>query len=293
MKAGWLKPNVKGVLLFFSVLFLALNLLPMPAFRYSAMDGHAAVSWPWPWTLTALFMATLLYLVSMKLGSLIPRQGNARLLTGPLLMIPLGLLVAIAVGFFIYAPPETHGNLERHLFLQGSTDLGGGCLFAGTVALYVVFGFTAAWYLALSLKSLPASVPFGQAVLKSFWILRFHILLFAVSGTATWGYDSWITPNDFRNLFLFAALIYTCTILWVVAIRNWTLPAAARVALAPLFTILWLIIGSDGNTARAGQLVQAGQDPQPITRGFRHGLMLSWHRLCDSTLGNVERHHEP
>ena len=61
----------------------------------------------------------------------------------------------------------------------------------------------------------------------------------------------------------------------------------ARLALAPLFVVLWLVLGSDGNTARAGQIVYAGQDPQPIVRGVRHGVMLAWHRLCDGVLGDI------
>lgn len=293
MNPNWYKPNLKGALLFLSVVFIALSWLPMPSFGYSAISYKASVSWPWPWAVTAILLTATLYLLSMKLGSRIPRQGNARLLTGPLLLIPQGLLIAIAVGFFLYVPPEIHGNLERHLFLQGSTDLGGGCLFAGTIALYVVFGFTSAWYLALSLNELPASISFGRALLKSLWILKYHLLLFLIAGTACWSYDAWITPNDFRNLFLFAALIYACSIFWVTAIRNWRMPPAVRLTLAPLFTILWLFIGSDGNTARAGQRVYSFQDPQPITRGIRHGLMLSWHRLCDSSLSDIGKQDTP
>jgi len=284
---AWIKPNLSGILLFLSSLFIALNLLPMPTFTYSAMSYKASVAWPWIWGNLAILISLVLYVLSMKLGSLMPRQGTAKLLTGPLLIIPQGLLIAIGVGFFLYMPPEIHGDLERHLFLQGSTDWGGGCTFAAFISLYVVFGFTSAWYLALSLKDLPSSTSFGRAVLKALWILKFHLLLFLVSGTAGWGYDARVTPNDFRNLFLFATLIYACTVLWIVAIRNWRLSSTGRLALAPLFTVLWLVVGSDGNTARAGQRVQAGQDPQPITRGIRHGIMLSWHHLCDSTLGDI------
>lgn len=58
--------------------------------------------------------------------------------------------------------------------------------------------------------------------------------------------------------------------------------------LAPLFIVLWLIIGSDGNTARAGQLVSSAKNPHYIVRGKRHAIMMSWHRICDSLFGNVE-----
>ena len=283
----WIKPNAKGLLLYASSLFVALNLLPTPMFRYSAMSGRAAVIWPWPWALAAISISIALYVLSMRAGSGLPKTGAAQTLAGPLAIIPLSLLVAIAIGLFVYVPPEVHGNLERHLFLQGNTDWGGGCTFAAFISLYVAFGFLSAWYLSLSLETLPASVSYGRALLKSIWILKFHALLFFAAGIAPWSYDARVTPNDFRNLFLFAALVYACSIAWVAALRNLRLPRAARLALAPLFTVLWLVLGSDGNTARAGQLVHAGQDPQPIVRGVRHGIMLSWHRLCDSALGDV------
>ncbi len=287
MRSPWLQPNFKGLLLFFSTLVIALNLLPMPSFGYSAMTYRVSVSWPWPWTLLALALTLVLYALSMRLGAALPRHGAARIFTGPLLIIPLGLLVAIVVGYVLYTPPELHGDPERHLFLQGSTDLGGGCLFAGIIALYVFFGFTASWHLALSLESLPPTVPYGRALLQALWTLKFHLLLFAVAGTACWPYDRLVTPNDFRNTFLLAALLYALSILWITALRNIRLPRPLRLALAPLFILLWLIAGSDGNTARAGQLVYVGQDPQPIVRGHRHALLLSWHRLCDTALGDI------
>lgn len=290
MCSPWLQPNLKGLLLFFSTLTIALNLLPMPTFGYSAMTYRASVSWPWPWTLLAIVLALVLYSCSMRLGAALPRQGAARTFTGPFLLIPLGLLVAIGIGFFFYVPPELHGDPERHLFLQGSTDMGGGRLFAGIIALYVFFGFTSAWHLALSLESLPPSVSFGRALLHSLWILKYHLLLFIVAGTACWPYDRLVTPNDFRNLFLLAALLYALSILWITALRNPRLPRPLRLALAPLFIVLWLVAGSDGNTARAGQLVYVGQDPLPIVRGHRHALLLSWHRLCDASLGDIPPH---
>lgn len=287
MSSKWLKPNPKGACLFLSTLFVALNLLPTPGFRYSAMTYRFAILWPWPWMLAALGIGVSLYLISMRLGAALPRQGSLRVLTGPLLIIPLGLLIAIFTGRFLYVPPEITGRPEHLLFLQGSTDWGGGCLFAGLVSLYVSFGFTAAWHLALALRDLPAPLPFGKALLKSLWILKFHLLLFIVAGTAPWGYDARVTPNDFRNIFLFAALVYALSILWIVSLRGVRLSTPARLALAPLFTVLWLVLGSGGNTARAGQIVHAGQDPQPLTRGARHGAMLAWHHLCDGVLGDI------
>ena len=83
MNAAWYKPNPKGFLIYASALVVALNLLPSPQFRYSAMDRTAGVSWPWPWTLTALALALALYVLSMRAGRALPRQGAARALTGP------------------------------------------------------------------------------------------------------------------------------------------------------------------------------------------------------------------
>lgn len=211
----------------------------------------------------------------------------ATFLVGPWLIIPTGFVFAL-LSLLIYGdPPEIHGHLERALFLQGNTDMGGGCLFAATVGLYVTFGFTAAWYLILKLQESTTPAPFGMALLKALWFLKFHIITFIIGGTANFGYDARVTPNDFRNMFLLALVIYTLSILLIVQLHRTHIPLAPRLVLAPLFTILWLIVGSDGNTARAGQLVQSGQDPQPITRGTRHAIMLSWHRLCDSAFGDI------
>lgn len=286
MKAEWFKPNVRGILLYLAVVLTGLNLMPSPTFTYSLTDGTQSVSWPWlGLTATAMF-ALLFYPLCMWLGTRMPRQGMGRLLTGPLMIIPQGLVVAIAVGLFIYEPPEIHRHLERHIFLQGNTDWGGGCLFAGTVALYVVFGFTSAWYLMFSLNGTDIH-GFWRTVIRSLGLLKFHILAFMIGGTANFGYDTRVLPNDFRNVFLFAGMVYLFSILFIAALHATRLGPRIKLALAPLFTVLWLIIGSDGNTARAGQLVQSGQDPQPITRGSRHAIMLSWHNLCDSVLGDI------
>jgi hypothetical protein len=208
-------------------------------------------------------------------------------LLGPWMLIPQAFIVAGLVGGMLYEPPEIHRHLERHIFLQGNTDWGGGCLFAGTTTLYVAFGLTAAWYLTLKIQEAGTTASFGKTLLKAIWFLKFHILAFAVGGTADFEYDARVTPNDFRNIFLLATLIYVCSVLMIVALHATNLPLVPRLLLAPVFTICWLLVGSDGNTARAGQLVQSGQDPQPITRGTRHAVMLSWHCLCESALGDI------
>lgn len=289
MEALRFKPNLAGVLLLLSTLLLVAFAMPMRLRAYSENGAEWHYSIPWlQLSLCALFII-FAYPYCMALGFKLAKQGAARIATGPLMIIPQALLVASGVGMFLYTPPEMHGQLERHLFLQGNTDLGGGCLFAGTIALYVVFGFTAAWYLTLSLEKMDRSAPGWRIFLYAFWLLGFHMIVFVLGGIANFAYDSRVTPNDFRNLFLFAALIYTLSILFIVALHRTRLSLRTRLALAPLFTLIWLVIGSDGNTARAGQLVQAGQDPQPIVRSFRHHIMLSWHHLCDRALGDIPR----
>ncbi len=283
MKTEWFRPHVRGILLYLTVVLIGSNFIPMPTITYSMTDGTRSVTWPWLGLTATAMMALILYPLCIGLGTRIPRHGVGKLLTGPLLIMPQALAVAIAVGNFMYVPPEIHRDLERHIFLQGNTDWGGGCLFAGTVALYVVFGFTSSWYLTLSLGD-TENRSFCRTIIRSLWILKFHILAFLIGGMANLGYDARVSPNDFRNMFLFAGMIYLLSILLIAALHATRLHPQIKVALAPLFTVIWLIVGSDGNTARAGQLVQSGQDPQPITRGYRHAIMLSWHRACDSVL---------
>ena len=213
-------------------------------------------------------------------------QQIATFLVGPWMIIPTAFVFAL-LSLLIYGdPPEIHGNLERALFLQGNTDMGGGCLFAVTVGLYVTFGFTAAWYLVLKMQEAAPPASFGKDLLKAIWFLKFHIVAFVIGGTADFSYDNRVTPNDFRNMFLLAGSIYTLSVLLIVGLNRINLPLPFRLAVAPLFTAIWLILGSDGNTARAGQLVQSGQDPEWNLRGVRHRTMLAWHRACDSVFGS-------
>ena len=212
----------------------------------------------------------------------------ATFLVGPWMIIPTAFVFAL-LSLFVYGdPPEIHGDLERALFLQGNTDMGGGCLFAATVGLYVTFGFTAAWYLVLKMQESTTPVSFRKNMLKSLWFLKFHILAFLIGGTADLAYDARVTPNDFKNMFLLAGLTYILCILLVTGLHPLRMPLLVRLAVAPLFTVLWLIIGSDGNTARAGQLVQSGQDPEWRPRSTRHHIMLKWHQGCDTVFEITE-----
>ncbi len=231
-------------------------------------------------------LVVVLYPFSMWAGKRMPKEGVGALLTGPLMIFPQAIAVAWLVGGFLYEPPEIHRQLEKHIFFQGNTDWGGGCLFAGTVALYVAFGFTSAWYLVLKMQKSTTPASYGKSLVKAFWFLKFHILAFIIGGVANLSYDARVTPNDFRNMFLLAGLIYMLSVLLIVGLARLSLPLPLRLAIAPLFTVIWLILGSDGNTARAGQLVQSGQDPEWKPRGARHRIMLSWHQGCDAVFGS-------
>lgn len=287
MNTAWIKPNLPGVLLYLNTLFVGWIFMPSSTTVFSLADGTMTVTRPWLAQGLVSVVLLLLYPPCIRWGASSPRCGVGCRLTGPLTLVPLGLAVAVWVGFYLYEPPEIHGQLERHLFLQGSTDWGCGCLFAGTVALYVVFGFTSAWHLVLALASADQPAGFGRVIRRSLWLLRYHLAAFLLGGLANIGADARVTPNDFRNLFLFAAMIYLFSIVWIAGMTVARWPVFVRLTLAPLFTVAWLVAGSDGNTARAGQLVQSGQDPAPIVRGYRHVVMLSWHRLCDSALGDI------
>ena len=207
------------------------------------------------------------------------------------MIVPQAFIAAGLFGGVLYDPPELHGDLERYIFFQGSTDWGGGCLFAGTVALYVAFGFTAAWYLALKMTEIRPEVSYCGRILKSLWLLKFHIIAFIIGGTAGFDEDTRVAPNDFRNMFVLASVIYALSILLIAVVPH-RVGLAPRILVAPLFTIFWIIVGSDGNTARAGQLVQSDQDPQPIIRSKRHAVMMSWHNLCDSAFGDIRLRQE-
>lgn len=207
------------------------------------------------------------------------------LLSGPLLMLPIGILTCLLSGSY---ESEEIGHLQKiPLFLQGSTDMGGSDLFAATMASYVVFGVLGALYLTLRLSDYPPTNVLKDLV-RSVWHLKYHIVLFLFFGRFNISmYDSLIRPNDFRNMFLLASLVYAASISWIVFLRRRSLRLRLRLALAPAFIVLWLILGSDGTTTKAGQVLYAGENPEERSRGIRHGIMLAWHRFCDDLLGDV------
>ena len=211
-----------------------------------------------------------------------------KFLIGPWMIIPLAFTIALIFGAGIYEWPESSGDYEKYLFFQGNIDMGGACLFAGTLMLYLFFGFTAAWYLVLKLDELEVNNSFSQTITKAFWYLKFHILAFIIGGTMNLGYDARVTPNDFRNMFLLAGLLYLLSIFYICILHKLKVSRNWKLILAPIFMILWFAIGSDGNTASAGQLVSSETNPHYIIRSKKHGIMMSWHKLCDSIFRDID-----
>jgi hypothetical protein len=211
--------------------------------------------------------------------------------TWPLYLVshPLAILpVAASVALYFGSYPAQHINAtDVPIFLQGSTDMGGSNIFAATMAMYIAFGLLGAVYVMLHMQLRPTAPSCSADARGNLWALRFHIGVFLVGGTACWDYDSVITPNDFRNMFLFAVFVYSLSLVVTTAIGRSRLRLPLRLALAPAVVYAWLWLGADGNTAKAGQTRQSGVDPAFQPRGVRHRVMLEWHRLCDRVLGDL------
>jgi hypothetical protein len=142
-------------------------------------------------------------------------KSNIRLITflfGPWMILPLAFTIAFIFGGIIYEWPEFSRNYEQYIFFQGNIDMGGACLFAGVLLLYLFFGFTAGWYLVLKLEEVKAK-SFSRIVANGLLILKYHILAFVVGSTINLGYDARVAPNDFRNMFLLAGLLYSLSFL--------------------------------------------------------------------------------
>jgi hypothetical protein len=88
--------------------------------------------------------------------------------------------------------------------------------------------------------------------------MRFHIGLFVWGGTANLSYDAWIPPNDFRNMFILAAVLYSLTLVLIVIMNRRSLSTIVQLILSPCFMLAWYIVGSDGTTAKSGQILLAG-----------------------------------
>ena len=229
-----------------------------------------------------------------EIGRLADSGRTLPLWARPLLMIsrPLAILpvaVVVARYFSRYSPQQITELQEVPVFLQGNTDMGGSNIFAATIAMYVVFGLLAAIYCALQMHVRPRATSYLGDLKMNLFELRFHLFFFVVGGTACWEYDKFVGPNDFRNMFLFAVVIYACSVAVVTAVgRMRRIALWQRLAIAPVVVYSWLWIGWDGNTSKAGQILAAGQDPALQPRSARHRVMLAWHQACDRAFGNDE-----
>lgn len=210
----------------------------------------------------------------------------AALATGPLSLVPVGAILFYLFGR--YGGAEI-GHLQSiPYFLQGSTDWGGSNLFAVSTAAYLVFGVLASIYLTLRLAERVPAPTFWGDLKGALWLLKFHLLLFLIAGPElAYSYDGRVTPNDFRNLLLLVFLLYGLTVVGIVALYRRGASLPVRLSLAPALLVAWLIVGIDGNTAKAGQVLNAGIDPDWTPRSPLHAVMLGWHRLCDGVLGDV------
>jgi hypothetical protein len=177
------------------------------------------------------------------------------------------------------------------LFLQGSTDWGGSNIFAVTVVLYVWFGLTGAAWLALVSHMRPARSSFASVLRANIWSMRFHASLFLLFGILTWSPWSSVQDRDpdpdFRNIFVLVVILYAASFLLVTWLSRQTLSLAGKVIASPLMLYLWLVIGADGNTPKAGQMLFGYEKPLRTPRGVRHGIMLKWYQLCDVALRDL------
>ena len=86
---------------------------------------------------------------------------------------------------------------------------------------------------------------------------------------------------DLPVLLMTATAVYLASFLFIVWFDGRGLPGWAKTMLAPLFFIIWLALGSDGQTPRAGQMLADFEEPFHATRGLRHGTMLLWRSWRD------------
>jgi hypothetical protein len=206
----------------------------------------------------------------------------------PAMLLPSALLAIWLFGS--YSPPViTQARVP--LFLQGSTDWGGSNIFAVTVVLYAWFGTVGAAWLTVVSHGRTGDSSFTEALLANIWRMRFHLGLFLFFGIATWNPLSSSQDRDpdpdFRNMFVLAFFLYVASFFLVTWLSRRRLPLAAKVLISPVMLYLWLVIGSDGNTPKAGQMLYGGEKPTRTARGIRHGMMLKWYRVCDIVLRDL------
>lgn len=201
----------------------------------------------------------------------------------PILILPWGILIAFSTGGR-YEPWEI-ATASIPIILQGGTDWGGSCLFAGWMANYLFFSFAAPIYATVSIPE-TSEVNFITTLQSIVRKMKWYIFFFLLLGPITIFQDTIITPNDHRNLFLFFFVFYTFLIFYISTLLYFKIRYRIIFSIIPLL-ILFLLM-SDGITTKAGQWNVQGVDPEIHVRGIRHQLFLNWHKLCDFIFGDVK-----
>lgn len=244
------------------------------------------------------FLRSLLFLAGKESGlkKLSRRERVLLVLTGPWMILPwLIVLCFLDRPMDAVLPAETTGLPERLLFFQGSDDWGGSLAFALTASALAFFAVTIPLHLSLRLRAFVRPAGFarrlGRAMLAA---LPFAVpFLWLLVNDLIWrykeGYSEWHVPVagdlDLLALLLVAATVCAAGLVWVAALDGSRLSPRARFWLAPLFALAWFVLASDGQTPRAGQMIQSGWEPLPAVRGARHAAMLAWRRAVLAPFG--------
>ena len=243
------------------------------------------------------FLRSLLFLAGREsdLAKLSRGERVLLVLTGPWMMLPWCFAVAFVAAPVLSSviPTECSKMPEALLFFQGSDDEGGSLGFALLAAFLAFFAATIPVHLSLRLRAFARPAGFGRRVGRSLlvalpfavpfvWILS--LLLFTLFKGSPWHRP---VANDFDllALLLTAGAVCAAGLLWTAALDGTKLAPRAKTGLAPLFALVWFVLAGDGQTPRAGQMIQAGWEPLPAVRGARHGAMLAWRRAVLAPFG--------
>ena len=243
------------------------------------------------------FLRSLLFLAGREsdLAKLSRGERVLLVLTGPWMMLPWCFAVAFVAAPVLSSviPTECSKMPEALLFFQGSDDEGGSLGFALLAALLAFFAATIPVHLSLRLRAFARPAGFGRRVGRSLlvalpfavpfvWILS--LLLFTLFKGSPWHRP---VANDFDllALLLTAGAVCAAGLLWTAALDGTKLAPRTKTGLAPLFALVWFVLAGDGQTPRAGQMIQAGWEPLPAVRGARHGAMLAWRRAVLAPFG--------
>ena len=242
------------------------------------------------------FLLSLLFLAGKEsdLTKLSRGERVLLVLTGPWMILPgLVVLYFLTLPLVAALPAETSGLPERLLFFQGSDDWGGSMMFALWAAALAFFAVTIPIHLSLRLRAFVRPAGFARRLGRALLAALPFICLFLW----TLCYDLvWLRKEDLLYvitagdldplaLLLVAATVCAAGLVWVAALDGSRLSPRARTWLAPLFALVWFVLASDGQTPRAGQMIQAGWEPLPAVRGARHTAMLAWRRAVLAPFG--------